>query len=239
MCGNTSFKKILLIEDEVKVVQSLTKGLSEHGFSVDAVLNGMEGYIKIHHNHYDLIITDVIMPGIEGIELVKKARSLNIKTPILMITALGETDDKITGFESGADDYLVKPFEFRELLARIKALIRRSNELNSDHEILRFEDLEINTTTLQAKRQNKILDLTPKEFALIEYFLKNPGRVISKTEIAEKVWDINFEIQTNVIEVYVSYLRNKIDKPFSTKLIHTLFGAGYILRMDAPSSNPK
>ncbi|GAA5219501.1 response regulator [Membranihabitans marinus] len=224
--------KILLIEDEEKVVKSLSKGLSENGFTVDFSTNGEEGFFKTQENDYHLIITDVIMPGMNGVDLVKKIRDLDLKTPILMITALGEIDDKIIGLESGADDYLVKPFEFRELLARIRALIRRSNELKSNNGILRFEDLEVNTSTLEVKRLDKIIDLTPKEFALIEYFLNNTGRVISKTEIAEKVWDINFETNTNVIEVYVSYLRNKIDKPFPSRLIHTVFGSGYILKKE-------
>ncbi|WP_236978201.1 response regulator transcription factor [Membranihabitans maritimus] len=224
--------KILLIEDEIKVVSSLCKGLSENGFLVEYAYNGNDGYAKILQNDYDIIITDIIMPGMNGFDLVQKSRSLGIKTPIIMITALGDTEDKITGLEVGADDYIVKPFEFNELLARIRALSRRNNELKSNKGILRFEDLEINTNNLEVKRQGQLIELTPKEFALIEYFLLNQGRVISKTEIAEKVWDINFKTQTNVIEVYVSYLRNKIDKPFNNKLIHTLFGSGYILKKD-------
>lgn len=224
--------KVLLIEDEVKLVQSLKRGLSENDISVDFSSDGLAGYTMAEQGDYDVIITDIIMPGIDGMELVKKLRNQIIKTPILMITALGDIDDKVNGLDAGADDYLVKPFAFKELLARIKALYRRSQNNEMKNEILRFEDLELNLERREAWRDGQNIDLTPKEFALMEYFMRHQGRVISKTEIAEKVWDINFETNTNVIEVYISYLRNKVDKPFSKKLIHTLFGSGYILRSD-------
>jgi len=224
--------KVLLIEDEVKLVQSLKRGLSENDISVDFSSDGLAGYTMAEQGDYDVIITDIIMPGIDGMELVKKLRNQIIKTPILMITALGDIDDKVNGLDAGADDYLVKPFAFKELLARIKALYRRSQNNEMKNEILRFEDLELNLERREAWRDGQNIDLTPKEFALMEYFMRHQGRVISKTEIAEKVWDINFDTNTNVIEVYISYLRNKVDKPFSKKLIHTLFGSGYILRSD-------
>lgn len=224
--------KVLLIEDEVKLVQSLKRGLSENDISVDFSSDGLAGYTMAEQGDYDVIITDIIMPGIDGMELVKKLRNQIIKTPILMITALGDIDDKVNGLDAGADDYLVKPFAFKELLARIKALYRRSQNNEMKNEILRFEDLELNLERREAWRDGQNIDLTPKEFALMEYFMRHQGRVISKTEIAEKVWDINFETNTNVIEVYISYLRNKVDKPFSKKLIHTLFGSGYVLRSD-------
>lgn len=224
--------KVLLIEDEVKLVQSLKRGLSENDITVEYSYDGLAGYIMAEQGDYDVIVTDIIMPGIDGLELVKKLRNQIIKTPILMITALGDIDEKVTGLDAGADDYLVKPFAFKELLARIKALYRRSQNNEMKNEILRFEDLELNLDSREVWRDGQIIDLTPKEFALMEYFMRHQGRVISKTEIAEKVWDINFETNTNVIEVYISYLRNKVDKPFSKKLIHTLFGSGYILRSD-------
>jgi DNA-binding response OmpR family regulator len=162
-------------------------------------------------------------------ELCKIIRENNIKTPILMLTALGSTDDVVSGFENGADDYLVKPFEFRELLARVKALIKRANPSNAEN-ILKVEDLELNTESKIVKRANKKIELTAKEFALLEYLLRNKDRVISRKEIAEKVWDINFDTGTNVIDVYVNFLRKKIDKDFDKKIIQTQVGMGYVIR---------
>jgi two-component system copper resistance phosphate regulon response regulator CusR len=165
-----------------------------------------------------------------GLDLTRMIRSKGNKTPVLMLTAMGSTDDKVIGLEAGADDYLTKPFEFKELLARIKALSRRHKEAPPPKLTLNFDGIEMNLTSREIFRDNVKVELTPKEFALMEYFIRNQGRAISKVEIAEKVWDINFETSSNVVEVYVNYLRNKIDKPFSKKLIHTVFGQGYILK---------
>ncbi len=222
--------KILIIEDEVKTVQSLKKGLEEHQMLVEYAYDGLTGKRLAEGGSFDVIISDVVMPKMTGFELVKILRQSGVETPILLLTAMNATDDKVTGFEAGADDYLVKPFEFKELLVRIRALARRGKEGVAPKSVLSFADLEMNLDAKTCHRNNKKIDLTPKEFALMEYLIRNQGRVVSKTEIAEKVWDINFDTGTNVIEVYVSYLRNKLDRPFDKKLIHTMFGLGYVLK---------
>lgn len=222
--------KILIIEDEVKTVQSLKKGLEEHQMSVEFAHDGQTGKQLAESGNFDVIVSDVVMPKMTGFELVKDLRHSGVDTPVLLLTAMGSTDDKVTGFEAGADDYLVKPFEFKELLMRIRALARRGKEGATLKPILTFSDLEMNLDAKTCTRSGKKIDLTPKEFALMEYLIRNQGRVVSKAEIAEKVWDINFDTGTNVIEVYVSYLRNKLDRPFDKKLIHTIFGLGYVLK---------
>jgi len=222
--------KVLLIEDEVKAVQSLTKGLNEYMIEVDSAYDGTMGCRLAETNQYDVIISDIIVPGINGFDLTRELRSRGISTPVLLLTALSSTDDKVLGLEVGADDYLTKPYEFKELLARIKALSRRGKEPPMPKLTLSFADMEMNLTTNEFFRDGKKIELTPKEFALMEYFIRHKGRVISKAEIADKVWDINFETTSNVVEVYVNYLRNKVDKPFEKKLIHTVFGVGYILK---------
>ena len=222
--------KILIIEDEVKAVNSLAKGLKEYHIDVDYAYDGITGSRLAVANQYDVIISDIIVPGMNGFDLTRELRSKGISTPVLLLTALSSTDDKVTGLEVGADDYLTKPYEFKELLARIKALSRRGKEPPVPKVTLSFSDMGMNLTTKEFFRQGKKIELTPKEFALMEYFIRHQGRVISKVEIAEKVWDINFETTSNVVEVYVNYLRNKMDKPFEKKLIHTVFGVGYILK---------
>jgi len=222
--------KILIIEDEIKTVQSLKKGLEEHQIQVEYAYDGQTGKQLAESGNFDVIISDVVMPKLSGFELVRQLRQAGKVTPILLLTAMGATDDKVTGFEAGADDYLVKPFEFKELLVRIRALARRGKEGAAPKVILQFADMEMNLDAKTCHRNGKKIDLTPKEFALMEYLIRNQGRVVSKTEIAEKVWDINFDTGTNVIEVYVSYLRNKLDRPFDNKLIHTMFGLGYVLK---------
>jgi len=222
--------RVLLIEDEAKAVQSLKKGLNEHKIDVDLSYDGFTGRLLAERGNYDVIISDVILPNLNGFDLVRHLRDKGVKTPVLLLTALDATDDKVLGLEAGADDYLTKPFEFKELLARIKALSRRGKGIPAHHPALSFADVEMNLDTKEFTRNGQKIELTPKEFALMEYFIRHKGRVISKTEIAEKVWDINFETSTNVIEVYINYLRNKMDKPFDKKLIHTLFGSGYILK---------
>jgi two-component system copper resistance phosphate regulon response regulator CusR len=222
--------KVLIIEDEVKTVQSLKKGLEEHQMEVDFAYDGQTGKQLAESGNFDVIVSDVVMPKMTGFELIKQLRTTGVETPILLLTAMGTTDDKVMGFEAGADDYLVKPFEFKELLMRIRALARRGKEGVPQRTILYFADLELNLDAKTCTRSGKKIELTPKEFALTEYLIRNQGRVVSKTEIAEKVWDINFDTGTNVIEVYVSYLRNKLDRPFDKKLIHTIFGLGYVLK---------
>jgi len=222
--------KIIIVEDEPKVASFIKKGLEEQAFMVEQAFDGLIGKSMILGNAYDVIILDVNLPGLNGFELSKIIRENNIKTPILMLTALGTTDDKLTGFEAGADDYLVKPFEFRELLARIKALHKRGSDNQTLAKILRVADLELNLDQKIAIREGKKIDLTAKEFALLEYFIRNKGKVVSRVDIAEKVWEINFDTGTNVIDVYVNFLRKKVDRDFEKKLINTVVGMGYILK---------
>ncbi|MEY3854273.1 MAG: hypothetical protein RIS68_287 [Bacteroidota bacterium] len=224
--------KILLIEDEPKTVQSLKQGLEENHYAVEVAYDGLLARQLATRNTYQLIISDIIIPGINGIELCKELRSLGIQTPILMLTALSTTDDKLIGFEAGADDYLAKPFDFKEFLARVKALIKRSNQTILEAQTLRFADLEMDLTSHLVSRSGQSINLTSKEFQLLEYFLRNQEKVLSKAEIAENIWEVEDENSSNLIEVYVNYLRKKVDKGFSSKLIHTQFGMGYILRME-------
>lgn len=227
--------KVLIIEDHPKTVQSIKQGLEENKIEVDFAFDGYTGKLLAQRNNYDVIITDIIVPHSNGLELCRFFRLIGIKTPVIIVSALDSTEDKIIGLEAGADDYLVKPFEFRELLARIKALSRRSTDVFALNNLLKYADIEMNLHTKKVVRQGKMIDLTPKEFALLEYFIRNKEKVLSKNEIIEYVWDINFETGTNVVEVYVNYLRNKVDKGFEKKLIHTRFGVGYIFQIDEES----
>lgn len=222
--------RILLIEDEVKTIQSLRQGLEEHHWSVDIAYDGDTGRRLAMQNEYDVLVSDIIIPGINGLELCRQLRRDGVKAPILLLSALSETDDKVLGLEAGADDYLTKPFEFREFMARIKALARRPTALLQPDQVLRFADLELHQEAKVVRRSGKVISLTPREYALLEFLMRHPGKVLSKTEIAEKVWDVDFDTGTNVVEVYVNYLRNKVDKGFGQRLIHTLFGQGYVLR---------
>lgn len=222
--------RILLIEDEFKTLQSLRQGLEEHGWTVNTAIDGLLGLRLAVQSDYDVIVSDITMPGMTGLELCRQIRQQGLTTPILLLTALSDTDDKVIGLDAGADDYLAKPFELKELLARIKALSRRNASTIKTENILRFSDLEQDLDAKTVRRSGQEIMLTPREFALLEFFLRNPGKVLSKTEIAEKVWDVDFDTGTNVIEVYVNYLRNKVDKGFESKLIHTQFGQGYVLK---------
>lgn len=224
--------KILLIEDEPKTVQSLKQGLEENHYTVDVAYDGHMGKQLAMRTAYQLIISDIIIPGINGLELCKYLRAEGIQTPILMLTALSTTDDKLVGFEAGADDYLAKPFDFKEFLARVKALIKRSNQTLIEAQVLKFADLELDLTSKIVIRSGQKINLTAKEFQLMEYFLRNQEKVISKAEIAENIWEVEDEGSSNLIEVYVNYLRKKVDKGFPSKLIHTQFGMGYILRQE-------
>lgn len=222
--------RILLIEDEVKTIQSLRQGLEEHGWTVDIAYDGEAGLRLVDQHQYDVISSDIIIPGLNGLELCRQLRQRGVQAPVLLLSALGETDDKITGLDAGADDYLTKPFEFREFLARVKALARRSATGYQQENTLRFAGLELDLDAKTVRRDGKMISLTPREMALLEFLMRHPGKVFSKVEIAEKVWDLDFDTGTNLIEVYVNYLRNKVDKGFSQKLIHTQFGQGYVLR---------
>ncbi len=222
--------KILIIEDEPKVASFIKKGVEENQYEADIAYDGAIGMKKALQKKYNIIIIDINIPLINGYEVCKKIRKENPNIPILMLTALGTTEDKLTGFDSGADDYIVKPFEFRELLARIKALLKRNNTGNLTGNILYIGDLELNTNSKIVKRDNIKIDLTAKEYTLLEYLMRNRGRVISRIELAEKIWDITFDTGTNVIDVYINFLRKKIDKDHSNKLIHTHIGMGYVLK---------
>ena len=220
--------KILIVEDEPKVASFIKKGLEENGYEAEIVYDGISAEKLAHLYKYNLYILDIIIPGISGFDLCKKLKELNDHIPVLMLTALGTTDDKMLGFDAGADDYLVKPFEFRELLARIKVLLRKSDQLSDVANKLNISDLELDLDKKVARRGEISIDLTAKEFSLLEYFMRNKGRVLSRNDIAENVWDIDFDFGTNVVDVYVNFLRKKIDKGFSNKLIHTKVGFGYI-----------
>ncbi len=222
--------KILLIEDERKTIQFIKKGLEENGYKVDAAEDGKAGKNLAFRNQYNLIITDVILPELNGRDLCKELRTAKIETPILMLTALGDTDDVVAGLDSGADDYLAKPFEFKELLARIRSLTKRQPQVQLNENQLRIADLVLDINDKSVVRAGKRIDLTSKEFSLLEYFLRNQGRVIPRAELSKHVWNVDFDTGTNMVEVYVNYLRKKIDKDFNGKLIHTQFGMGYILK---------
>ncbi|RIV27570.1 DNA-binding response regulator [Fibrisoma montanum] len=225
--------KILIIEDEVKTLQSIKQGLEEHQWEVDVAYDGTFGYELATRSPYALIISDIILPGINGLDLCRKLRAAQIATPILMLTALSTLDDKIIGLDAGADDYLIKPFEFRELMARVRALTRRQGAVVQGTTLLKIADLELNPDTKQVMRAGKEIALTAKEFQLLEYFLRNQGRVISKVELAEKLWDVTFDTGTNVIEVYINFLRKKIDKNFEPKVLHTQIGMGYVVKIQS------
>jgi two-component system, OmpR family, copper resistance phosphate regulon response regulator CusR len=222
--------RILVIEDEPKVASFIKKGLDEEDFEVEVAFDGNVGLKKATNDKFDLIILDVNLPYMNGYEICKSLRERNGEVPIIMLTALGTVNDKLEGFDSGADDYLVKPFEFKELLARVRALLKRGFSNLPAGNTLRIADLELNLDTKIVSRSDKKIDLTAKEFQLLEFLMKNKGRVISRAEIAEKVWDITFDTGTNIIDVYINFLRNKVDKKFSPKLIHTQVGMGYIMK---------
>jgi two-component system, OmpR family, copper resistance phosphate regulon response regulator CusR len=222
--------KILLIEDERKTIQYIKKGLEENGYEVDTAEDGKSGKNLAFRNQYNLIITDVILPELNGRDLCRELRAAKVETPILMLTALGQTDDVVEGLDSGADDYLAKPFEFKELLARIRSLLKRQPKYPQNDNELRFADLVLDINSKGVARAGKKIELTSKEFSLLEYFLRNQGRVIPRAELSKHVWNVDFDTGTNMVEVYVNYLRKKIDKDFGSKLIHTQFGMGYILK---------
>jgi len=222
---------ILIIEDEQRVANLIKQGLEEQGFITTVANDGETGKQLAIVNHYDIIITDIILPRMNGIDLCREVRLQKPTVPIIMLTALGTTDDKVEGFDAGADDYLVKPFDLRELHVRIRALLKRNqNNNNLQGFILKYAGLELNLNTKIVKRDDKEISLTPKELKLLEYMMQNPERVLSRTEIAEQVWDTTFDTGTNFIDVYINYLRKKVDKDFETKLIHTKPGLGFIFK---------
>lgn len=223
--------KILIIEDEPKVASFIKRGLEENDYEADIALDGKSGIQKAINENYDIIILDINLPIVNGFEVCKKIRE-NKTMPILMLTALGTLDNKVSGLDVGADDYLLKPFEFKELLARIRAMSRRNKIYNKENDVFTVADLEVDLTTKTVKRSGVKIDLTAKEFYLLEYLIKNQGKVLSRADIAEHVWNLSFDTGTNIIDVYINYLRRKVDKDFNPKLIHTLVGMGYVLKVE-------
>jgi heavy metal response regulator len=220
----------LVIEDEKKVARFIKKGLEEEGYAVDLAFDGEEGLAMALDLVHDLIILDIGLPKIDGLQVLKKLRERKVPTPVLLLTVRATIEDKVLGLDSGADDYLSKPFAFQELLARIRALLRRKAEAGPP--LLRIEDLVLDPSRHLVTRGGERIDLTSKEFALLEYFMRNAGRVLSRAMISEHVWDYDFDTDTNVIDVYVNYLRRKIDSGREKKLIHTVRGSGYVLKSE-------
>lgn len=220
--------KILVVEDEKKVASFIKRGLEEEEFVVDLAQDGEEGLSLINNNNYDLVLMDLMLPKMDGLEVIREMRTLGIRTPVLCLTAKDKVDDIVSGLDSGSDDYLTKPFAFVELLARVRALIRRgSSERGAE---LTFADLRIDPVSHKVWRGDTEIDLTSKEYALLEYMMQHPNETLTRSMIAEHVWDYTFDSFTNIIDVYVNYLRKKIDRDFEKKLIHTVRGIGYVLK---------
>ena len=226
--------RLLLIEDNPRVGEILEQSLVDEGFQVDLVTHGRDGEELAVAGSFDVIVLDRLLPDDDGVEVCRRLRGKNVDTPVIMLTALGETRQKVEGLEAGADDYLAKPFEFDELLARLHALMRRSSSDNGI--ILRYEDVEMDLVRRVVTRAGQAITLTRKEFALLEYFLRNAERVLTRNAIGQHVWDMNFDPFSNVIDVYVSMLRRKVDKPFDAPLIHTVVGSGYLFGTE-PTAN--
>ena len=222
--------RILLVEDERKIADSLKKGLSENQYAVEVAYDGLVGKQLFSTQPFDLAILDINLPGMNGYDLCKEIRNQNQQIPVMMLTALNAIDDKIEGFDAGADDYVIKPFDFKELLVRIRALLKRLRQTVPVGNVLKVSDLVMNLDSKEVTRDGKIIGLTAKEFQLLEYLIKNRNKVVSRADIALNVWDIDFDTKTNVIDVYVTFLRKKLDKDFPHKLIHTQVGMGYILK---------
>jgi len=224
--------KILLVEDEKKVASFIQRGLKEEKYAVDVAYDGNEGLYLADINEYDLIILDIMLPGKDGISICRELRKKGNKTPILMLTARDAIEDKVTGLDIGSDDYLTKPFAFEEFLARVRSLLRRNRKERTTQ--LKIGDLELDQLTHKVKRAGRDISLTGKEYALLEYFMLHKSQVVTRTMISEHVWNEDFDSFTNVIDVYVRYLRNKIDKEFKNPLLHTLRGTGYMLSETTP-----
>ena len=226
-----SLKSKLIDEDEKRLADLLKAGLEEQGYLVDIAYDGYIGKSLVIRNNYDLVILDINLPLINGYDLCKDIRAYNNEIPIIMLTAMSSADNKLAGFDVGADDYILKPFDFKELLARVKVFLRRSSATEkTEDNLIKIDDLEINISKKIVFRSGVQIELTAKEYILLEFLAKNKGVVISRIEIAEKIWNLNFDTGTNYIDVYINYLRKKIDKDSSNKLIHTRVGLGYVLK---------
>jgi len=221
---------LLLVEDEPNVVSVISRGLSDEGFTVSVAPDGIIGKQMALENDFDLVILDIMLPGINGLELCKIVKDAKPNTPVIMLTALGTTENVVNGLDNGADDYLIKPFKFAELFARIRMLLRRFNGSANLDQIINIADLQINVSAKTVKRKQAEIILTATEYRLLEYMAKNKSKILSRIDILESVWDIDFNLGTNVVDVYVNYLRKKIDKNSDQKLIHTAVGLGYVLK---------
>ena len=221
--------RVLVIEDEKKVASFIKRGLEQESYAVDVAHDGIDGQHYAEVNDYDAIILDIMLPGKSGLDLLKEIKEKGVEAPVLLLTARDSVEDRVKGLDVGADDYLTKPFAFEELLARLRVLMRRGGYGSP---LLKFEDLSLDPATRKAKRGEEEVDLTVKEYALLEYLLRNPDRVLTRTLISEHVWDQAFDSETNVVDVYINHLRAKIDKDASCRLIHTVRGVGYVLKTD-------
>ncbi|KQX15432.1 response regulator transcription factor [Flavobacterium sp. Root420] len=222
--------KLLIVEDEPNLLSILRKGFAENNNDVSVALDGKTALEMIENYTFDVVILDVMLPDINGIEICRRLRASKNFVPVLLLTALGTSENIVTGLNAGADDYVVKPFKFGELNARVNALYRRANQETEKVDSIIISDLEINSKSKTVKRNGESIFLTAKEFKLLYYLAKNNGRIVSRDQILDNVWDINFDMNTNVVDVYINYLRKKIDKPFATKLIHTMKGLGYVIQ---------
>jgi two-component system OmpR family response regulator len=223
--------RVLVVEDDKKIASFVSRGLKEAGYVVDVAERGDEAFHLALHNHYDVAIVDLMLPGLDGLSLIERWRAQKVRTPVIILSAKRSVDDRIKGLQAGGDDYLTKPFSFSELLARVQALVRRSTA-RSEPTTLTYGDLTLDLLSREVRRGGREIDLQAREFALLEYLLRNAGRVVSKTMILEHVWDYNFDPKTNVIDVLVSRLRSKVDRDFDRKLIHTMRGFGYVLKAE-------
>ncbi len=228
--------RTLIIEDDIETANYIAKGLKEHGHVVDQANDGKDGLFMALENDYDILILDRMLPALDGLSILKTLRSSGRKTPVIILSALGEVDDRVQGLKAGGDDYLVKPFAFSELLARIEALLRRG-EMKPDTSLLKVADLELDRLTHTVQRAGKNIDLQPREYMILEFLLQHAGQIVTRTMLLENVWDYHFDPQTNIIDVHISRLRNKIDKDFESPLLQTVRGAGYCMREPAPESS--
>lgn len=223
--------RILLVEDEARIADTLRIGLEENGYKVSVAYDGNIGLRLFRSGEFNMVVLDINLPGMNGYDLCRMIRETNTQVPVIMLTALSTLNDKIEGYDAGADDYIVKPFEFKELLMKIRVLLRRTTDANAPTgNILKAGDLVMNLDSKEVTRGETQVTLTAKEFQLLEYLLRNKNKVVSRADIAVNVWDVDFDTNTNIIDVYINYVRNKVDKPFGEKLIHTQVGMGYILK---------
>jgi DNA-binding response OmpR family regulator len=227
--------RLLLVEDDLKIASFISKGFRENGFALDHAIDGEDGLFLALNEPYDAAIVDIMLPRMDGLSLIEELRRKSINTPIIILSAKRSVDDRIKGIQTGGDDYLIKPFSFSELLVRVQALIRRSSGVPEPN-LLKAGNLSMNIITREITREDKKIDLQPREFSLLEYLMRNKGRVVTKTMILEHIWDFSFDPQTNVVDVLVCRLRNKVDKDFKQKLIYTIRGIGYVIKEDEQDS---